>query len=158
MLKISLLFKKFTNFTRKYLEGSYEGSKFSGYCFYMNLNTQGDFQICIIVPLETSNRSSHSKLCRKVLQVNLVCNSLREKCPNIEFFLVRIFQHLDRVSLRIQSECEKIRTRKNSVFGHFSRSGFQTQSLIFSLKYFQFFRVDRPSNNSRWLLLAILVL
>ena len=26
------------------------------------------------------------------------------------------------VSLRIQSECRKIRTRKNSVFGHFSRS------------------------------------
>ena len=31
-----------------------------------------------------------------------------ETCPNTEFFLVRI-----------QSECEKIRTRKNSVFGHF---------------------------------------
>ena len=28
------------------------------------------------------------------------------------------------LSLRIQSECGKIRTRKNSVFGHFSRSGF----------------------------------
>ena len=26
------------------------------------------------------------------------------------------------VSLRIQSECGKIRTRKNYVFGHFSRS------------------------------------
>ena len=26
------------------------------------------------------------------------------------------------VTLRAQSECEKIRTRKNSVFGHFSRS------------------------------------
>ena len=37
----------------------------------------------------------------------------------------RIFPHSDwirRVSLRIQSECGKIRTRKNSVFGHFSRS------------------------------------
>ena len=34
-----------------------------------------------------------------------------ETCPNTEFFLVRI-----------QSECEKIRTRKNSVFGHFPRS------------------------------------
>ena len=28
------------------------------------------------------------------------------------------------VNLRTQSECGKIRTRKNSVFGHFSRSGF----------------------------------
>ena len=34
----------------------------------------------------------------------------REKCPNTEFFLVRI-----------QSECGKIWTRKNSIFGHFSR-------------------------------------
>ena len=34
-----------------------------------------------------------------------------EKCPNTEFFLVRIFPHLDWT-----------RTRKNSIFGHFSRS------------------------------------
>ena len=33
------------------------------------------------------------------------------KCPNTELFLVGI-----------QSECGKIRTRNNSVFGHFSRS------------------------------------
>ena len=95
---------------------------------------------------------------------------LREKCPNMEFFLVRIFLYLNRirrftrkspysariqentdqekkktpyldtfhvvhfvslvshcvstvyfVSVRIQSECRKIRTRKISVFGHFSR-------------------------------------
>ena len=38
--------------------------------------------------------------------------TLREKFPNTEFFLVRIFQ----------SECGKIRTRKNSVFAHFSNS------------------------------------
>ena len=38
---------------------------------------------------------------------------LFEKCPNTEFFLVRIL-----------SECDKIRTRKNSVFEHFSRSEF----------------------------------
>ena len=36
---------------------------------------------------------------------------MREKCPNMELFLVRI-----------QSEYGKIRTRKNSVFGHFSGS------------------------------------
>ena len=66
---------------------------------------------------------------------------LREKCPNTELFLIRIFPHsnwirrdtlyfpafgLNReryfVSLRIQSECGKIQTRNNSVFGHFSRS------------------------------------
>ena len=38
-------------------------------------------------------------------------NALREKCPNTEIFLVRI-----------QPENRKIPTRKNSVFGHFSRS------------------------------------
>ena len=32
------------------------------------------------------------------------------------------FHALIQVSLRIQSECGKIRTRKNSVFGHFSCS------------------------------------
>ena len=37
--------------------------------------------------------------------------TLREKCPNMEFFLVRIFLYSD-----------WIRTRKNSVFAHFSRS------------------------------------
>ena len=49
--------------------------------------------------------------------------SLHEKCPDTEFFLVRISPHSDWyfVFLRIQSKCGKIRTRKNSAFGHFSR-------------------------------------
>ena len=34
--------------------------------------------------------------------------TLREKCPNTEFFLVRI-----------QPKYGKVRTRKNSLFGHF---------------------------------------
>ena len=76
--------------------------------------------------------------------------SLREKCPNLRSFFwpvfsrirteygkirsispysVRMRENTDQkrlriwtlfVSLRIQSECGKIRTRKNSVFGHFS--------------------------------------
>ena len=36
------------------------------------------------------------------------------------------------VSLRIQSECGKIWTRKNSIFGHFSRSD---SSYLHNLKY-----------------------
>ena len=56
--------------------------------------------------------------------------TMREKRPNMELFLVRIFPHSDwmgrntkyEISLRIQSECGKIRTRNNSVFGHFSDS------------------------------------
>ena len=41
----------------------------------------------------------------------LLFDTLREKCPNTELFLVRI-----------QSKYRKIRTRENSLFGHFSRS------------------------------------
>ena len=37
------------------------------------------------------------------------------KCVQIRSFVCSVF-------FRIQSECEKIRTRKNSLFGHFSRS------------------------------------
>ena len=80
--------------------------------------------------------------CRIQLISALLQLPLREKCPNTEFFLVHIFPHSDvfspnagkygpektpyleryEVSLRIQSDCGKIRTRKNSVFGHFSHS------------------------------------
>ena len=59
MLKISLLFKKFANFTENkkinYENNSriarIKNAKFSGYCFYRNTNVLGDFQICISVPL-----------------------------------------------------------------------------------------------------------
>ena len=56
-----------------------------------------------------------------------VCLTLREKCPNTEFFLVRIFRHSDwirrdTVSLCIHTECGKIRTRKKlrirTLFSH----------------------------------------
>ena len=73
---------------------------------------------------------------------------LREKCSNTEFFLVRIFPHLDWirrdtewVSLRIQSKCRKIQSSKNSVFGHFSRSA-HTFNSCFSeneLTWYSFF-------------------
>ena len=47
------------------------------------------------------------------------------KVSKYELFLVRIFPHLGWIrrytkDLRIQSECGKIRTRNNSVFGYFS--------------------------------------
>ena len=44
--------------------------------------------------------------------------TLREKCPNTEFFPVRIFPHSN-----------WIQTRKNSVFGHFSRSGYNYKGI-----------------------------
>ena len=44
---------------------------------------------------------------------NKNCLSLHERCPNTQ---------IHGVNLRIQSKYRKIRTRNNSVFGHFSRS------------------------------------
>ena len=50
--------------------------------------------------------------------------ALHKKCPTADFFLVRIFPYSDRIrrDTGIQSECGKIRTRKKSVFGHFSHN------------------------------------
>ena len=53
--------------------------------------------------------------------------SLDEKCPNMEFFL-----------LRIQSECKKTGTRKNFVFGHFSCSELDKHMSEWSFKGKQF--------------------
>ena len=51
--------------------------------------------------------------------------SLREKCPNAELFVVRI-----------QSEYRKIRTRNNSVFGHFSRSVSNSKIYCVSISWY----------------------
>ena len=53
MLKISLLFKKNTNFTGFLTVRilTVKSGNLSGYYFYMNQNIYGDFQICISVPL-----------------------------------------------------------------------------------------------------------
>ena len=50
--------------------------------------------------------------------------SMREKCPNTEFFLVRIFLHSHWIQrfTPYSVRYRKIRIRKNSVSGHFSRS------------------------------------
>ena len=50
---------------------------------------------------------------------------MREKCPNTDFWSVFSCirtEYGDILNLNILSECRKIRTRKNSLFGHFSRS------------------------------------
>ena len=79
-----------------------------------------------------------------VLKVKFfIIDSLHERCPNTELFLVRIFLYSDwiwifthwvkSVQIRsyfwsvfscIRTEYRKIRTRNNSVFGNFSRSDF----------------------------------
>ena len=72
---------------------------------------------------------------KKLLKLSFKLSSLRERCPNTELFLVRIFQYLN---LRIQSEYRKIRTRNNSVLGHFSRSAFSRRGSLktkFKIKF-----------------------
>ena len=60
---------------------------------------------------------------------------LPEKCPNTELFLVHIFLYLDLIRIRIfQSEYRKIWTRKNSVFGHFSRNAQNTNKIMGTLE------------------------
>ena len=55
-------------------------------------------------------------------------NSPRKKCPNTEFFSAPYFlvfglnMEIYAVNIRIQFEYGRIRTRKTSVFGHFSHS------------------------------------
>ena len=60
-----------------------------------------------VTSIKTQTKKKKVKILRPYLKW-----ALRKMCPNTEFFLVRI-----------QSECGKIRANKNSVFGHFSRSG-----------------------------------
>ena len=47
------------------------------------------------------------------------------------------------VNLRIQSECGKIRTRQNSIFGHFIRSGNYTGEVITGLLLFYVYCKNR---------------
>ena len=49
---------------------------------------------------------------------------LREKCSGHYFPIFGLNTEIYGVNLRVQSEYGKIRTRKNSIFGHFSRSDF----------------------------------
>ena len=63
MLKSSLNFQKFINFTGRILR--IKNAKFSGYRYYMNTNIHGDFQISVSVTLTpniwkiVSERKSH---------------------------------------------------------------------------------------------------
>ena len=54
----------------------------------------------------------HKLLKKALLQAQCLYKTLREKCPNTKFSVLSC----------IQSEYRKMQTRKNSIFGHFSRS------------------------------------
>ena len=58
MLKIRLLFKKFTNLrTNNSRIARIKNAKFPEYFSYINTNIHGDFKLCISVPLKLSQNS-----------------------------------------------------------------------------------------------------
>ena len=61
----------------------------------------------------------------------MIAKSLRVKVSKVSWSVSSRIQNengeIRSVSLRIQSERVEIRTRKNSVFGHFSRSAYFSQ-------------------------------
>ena len=75
--------------------------------------------------------------CPSVISIKLLCNFHCVKSDqNTEFFLVCIFPHSDWI------KCGKIRTRKNSLFGHFSRSVYwnRTSARVVSCKFAAYFQ------------------
>ena len=95
------------------------------------------FDWLLITPLLAFIRILHSSLLFLLLYVVLYFTfSLREKCTNTKYFLVCIFPYSDvkGVNLLIQSEYGNIRTRKNSVSEHFSRSVSVVLFFFISLK------------------------
>ena len=81
-----------------------------------NRNNRKKGEICSKSTIKTERRQLH-RIAKDIgPEIGHLFNniSLREKCPNTQFYLVRIFLYV--VNLRIQSEYRKIRTRKNSAF------------------------------------------
>ena len=107
-------------FMSKYLQGNFIEIILRHGCSLVNLlyilripfykNTYGGLLLHLVFLFMVSLMTCFKRNYQHI-EINMCRNSLREKCPNTEFFLVRI-----------QSKCGKIRTRKNPVFGHFSRS------------------------------------
>ena len=103
----------------------------------------GTFQLCSIANSKFSFYVSFFEISSiKIKIMSLVSKSsyfsretLREKCPNTEFFLVRI-----------QSECGKIRTWKQFAFEHFSR---REICLFFSSWYWWQLEISYKFRSSR---------
>ena len=74
MLKISLLRNLETSRVNNSRILRIKNAKFSGHCFYMNTKIQGDFQICISVPLTFNfyDREGLNFLTRLRLGLNLL--------------------------------------------------------------------------------------
>ena len=96
-------------------------------------------------------------LIKNVLQQHSLYYSLCEKCPNVEFFLVRIFPYSDWIRrnteyLSVFSPNVGKYGRENSVFGHFSRSDFHIEhQWISSLEYLFLTRFLSFLNLEHWI-------
>ena len=60
MLKVSLLLQASRTNNSRILQ--IKNAKFLGYCFHVNTNIQGDFQICISVPLNIHLKNESNKI------------------------------------------------------------------------------------------------
>ena len=96
--------------------------------FYMSSNTREIFKFALLyIKPRTNLQWNWWNYFKKDLNVKtkisniLVVPPLREKWLNTQFFLVSIFPQRLTKQIFVFSP-NKIRTRKNSVFGHFSRS------------------------------------
>ena len=84
ILKISLLFNKFTNFTaNNSIILRIRNAKFSGYCFYMNTNIKRDFQICFSVPLGLVRVKALDQNLPEFIKTELVSSNLSR---TVKFF------------------------------------------------------------------------
>ena len=84
MLKISLLFNKFTNFTaNNSIILRIRNAKISGYCFYMNTNIKRDFQICFSVPLGLVRVKALDQNLPEFIKTELVSSNLSR---TVKFF------------------------------------------------------------------------
>ena len=64
--------------------------KFSGYCFYINTNLWGDFQICISVPLIEEYKSDFSKYANDTTPYNYA-NTFSEIISDLEITIGNLF-------------------------------------------------------------------
>ena len=107
--------------------------------------------ISLLVPIKITQEK---KRLRKITLMNIqhYVKSVHIRsfsCPYFPAFGLNMVRY--EVSFRIQSECRKIQTRKNSVFGHFSRgasSGFCKSVLCFVLVNFKGFQLSFVHKNT----------
>ena len=95
----------------------------------LNLSKMLVISICLVLLWRDSDLAG----LRGVLKKLKWEQSLREKCPSTEYFLVRISPHSDWIRRNTESlsvfspKAGKCGPKKNSVFRHFSRSEFESK-------------------------------